>query len=295
MEFFTNLDKKIEENYKMKLHETICMWSDLLGFGKPLFDNQFNLSEKTIKNVFSRLQEAHKIFLRWTEPYGEKSFIINDGIVKTSTLKNTDHLDVFGYFVRSCIETHLRICENEESKNLPGTRTILAAGQSLEYIAPEINFDDYVMNYTKPKPDDLSNIAKENGNPIIVYNPKPFQMNMAFSKAYSLDNLGSKYGLAGANFFIDNSVIVFMENLAKCRNVSFIKTKKDDVIKVYLEKCNDRCYFGFELADENHISYKGWNTTTYRVISFYPPDEYMSEFKYEIPYRKVNLDSLERE
>ena len=288
MEFFTNLDKKVKENSEMKLHDTICMWSDLLGFGKPLFDSQFNLTEETTKNVFNRLQEAHKIFLSWTNPYGEKSLIINDGIVKTSTLTQKDHLDEFGYLIRSCIETHLRICENEEEKNLPGTRTILAAGQSIEYIAPEINFDDYVMNYTKPNPNELSNLAKENGNPIIVYNPKPFQMNMAFSKAYSLDNLGSKYGLAGANFFIDNSVINFMERLARYRNVSFIRNENDGVIQVYLKKCDDRCYFGFELTDENKVSYNGWNTTTYRVISFYPPDENMSEFKYEIPYRKVN-------
>jgi hypothetical protein len=282
--YSTNLFKKLDNLGNLQFKDVLCFWSDLLGFGNDFFQNQWILNHEMKKKVFERLRNAHKEFLINTIPFIENSLVLNDGLVKVCNLesKSVNHPDMIGLYLRGCINTHLRINAIELENNLPGCRSILTFGESIDYIIDNVTIDDYVLNYTKKKPTELSEIAKNSNNEIVVYNPSPFQINTAFSKSYILDSLGSKHGISGNNLFIDHSVIEFMKELAKKFNFHFEETNEADLYCVRILKEKDNPSFGFEIDKTIDISYKGWETKVYRIANFNPHEEKISEFKFEI-------------
>ena len=282
MEIVSGYHGKISSKPSMEFKHNLCLWCDLLGFGKELFENQFVLNEELRIKYYNRLSTAHNEFLRRTAPLTESNLVLNDGLVKVSTIDLNEHPDIFGFFLRNCIETHIYIKELEIKSGFPGPRSVITFGQSMKYFHSEVKFDDYVSNYSKKNSSKLSNIAIRTGNPTVVYNPEPFQMNMAFSKAFILDQLGSEFNISGSNIYLDSSVIDFMKFISKKKNIKFVKSENNGIETIYLDKGENHVYFGFELSNKNIIRYNGWNTYTYKLHSFYPPDEPINEFKYEI-------------
>jgi hypothetical protein len=280
--YSNNLNKKIEQSRSMKVNDVICFWSDLLGFGNVFFEKNWKLNEKEQKKIYNRLKVAHSEFLRNTSPNGEKSLVLNDGLVKVGLIDELIEPDIIGLFLRGCIFTHLSINEKELESNFPGCRSILSFGQSINYIEDEIKFDDYVFNYTKPNPNGMSSLASKNGNPTIVYNPSPFQMNTAFSKSYILDSLGSKYGIEKNKIYIDQSIIDFTKELAIKYSFEYRETNKNGITEVLILKEENFPSFGFEFDKIIEIEYKEWKTKVYRLKSFYPHDEDMREFKIDV-------------
>lgn len=206
----SNLSVKIGNPPELKTRSSFCMWSDLLGFGNIYSDNNWNLNDKQKHEVYDRLVAAHSAVLYFSTPF-ERNMILNDGIAKIympddGVFGNGDINSISIYF-RHCIELHMAITQTEKANGFPGCRSVIAFGDCIEYLAEEVKFDDYVMNYTKPEGQEISSIAERVGNPITVYNPKELQMNTAFSKAYILENGGSKAGLPGNNLYIDQSAI----------------------------------------------------------------------------------------
>ncbi len=280
--YSNNLIKKIEARREINTKDVICFWSDLLGFGNIFFERNWNLNSENQISIFNRLKTAHSEFLRLTIPHGEKSLILNDGLVKVGIVDQLNHPDLIGLFLRGCIWTHMKINEKELESNLPGCRSIISFGQSIDYLEEEIKFDDYVVNYSKKDSDNLSSVASENGNPTLVYNPSAFQMNTAFSKAYILDSLGSKYGIENNKIYIEHSVLDFAKKLAKKFNFRFEENYDNDMIQILVLKEKFFPSFGFEFDKEIDIAFKGWKTKVYRLKSFYPHDEDLREFKIEI-------------
>jgi len=283
-QYSTNLFKKLDNLEDLHFKDVLCFWSDLLGFGNDFFQNQWKLNYEMKRKVFDRLRNAHKEFLINTSPFIEHSLVLNDGLVKVCNLdsKSVNHPDIIGLYLRGCINTHLRINEIELENNLPGCRSILTFGESIDYIVDNVTIDDYVSIYTKKNPNELSEIAKKTNNEIVVYNPSPFQMNTAFSKSYILDSLGSKHGITGNSLFIDQSVIDFMKNLSEKFNFSFEETNDGGLYCVRILKEKDHPSFGFEIDKTIDISYKDWKTKVYRIANFNPHDEKISEFKFEL-------------
>ncbi len=279
----TNLCKKLDNLEDLHFKDVLCFWSDLLGFGNDFFQNQWILDLEMKKRTFERLRNAHKEFFINTAPFIENSLVLNDGLVKVCNLesKTINHPDIIGIYLRGCINTHLRINAIELKKNLPGCRSILTFGESIDYIVGNTTIDDYVLNYTKKNTNELSEVAKKTNNEIVVYNPSPFQMNTAFSKSYILDSLGSKYGIEGNNLFIDHSVVEFMKKISN-KFTYFEETNEDGLYCVRILKEPDYPSFGFEIDKIIDISYKGWETKVYRVVNFNPHDEKVSEFKFKI-------------
>lgn len=277
-----NLQKIIDEKIDIITKQNFCFWSDLLGFGNDFFDSQWNLSKEQKVKIYNRLRNAHNIFLDNTTPLMETSLILNDGLVKVSEISPERHLDIYGFFIRGCVYTHNGIKELEVKNDLPGPRSVLTFGESIEYLIPEVKLDDYVMNYTKKDPEGLSSIAQRTGNPTVVYNPTPFQMNMAFSKAYILDSLGKRKDIEGSNFFVDQSVLDFSVAIAEKLNFKIITNRENGEFTFLLDKGYGFVYWGFKFDKEITIDYNGWKTTVYRLKSFYPPDEKTSEFEQEV-------------
>lgn len=280
--YTTNLLRKIEAPRELIAKNVICFWSDLLGFGNIFFDKNWLLNQNEQLEVFNRLKNAHSEFLRMTTPAGEKSLVLNDGLVKVGIVDELKHPDLIGIFLRGCILTHLSINKKESENSLPGCRSILSFGQSINYLEEEIKFDDYVANYTKKDPKGLSSLATKNGNPTIVYNPSPFQMNTAFSKSYILDSLGSKFGIEGNKIYVDQSILDFTKELAENSKFIYREVIIENSTKILILKEENFPSFGFEFDKVIDIEYKNWKTKVYRLKYFFPHDEDMREFKIEV-------------
>lgn len=292
--FSTNVEEKIENNPPIKTRLYFCMWSDLLGFGCKFYQNNWNLSIEEKQQIYRRLNNAHSIALRQTSPL-EKVFILNDGIAKIMEMKLSQDdftpLLQVSLFFRGIILTHIKITHAENKTNLPGCRTVVSFGEGIEYITQEIKYDDFLFNYCRKNPDEMGESAKRNGNPTILYNPVELQMNTAFSKSYILENGGSKAGLCGANLYIDSSVLFAIDELCKLHNYEKIISETRETISIFYRYPNEinRVCLGFELAKP--IIPKGipWQTEIYKVLRFYPHDEDISDFWFDLANIETNF------
>lgn len=242
-----------------------------------------------MEKIYSRLEAAHSSALYYSTPY-ERNLILNDGIAKVfhpkSKLEDKNNILSISMFLRSCVELHMSISETEHENDLPGCRTILAYGENIEYLTEEVRFDDYVLNYSKPQGSEISDIAKSIGNPIDIYNPKELQMNTAFSKAYILESGGRRAGLPGNYMYIDKSVIDAIDKYAKDKGYHPIWQEEEDVMNYFVPYKNgdlSRVVLGF-CFDKNVIHPQGviYETEVYKLIRYYPWDEYTNEFYFDV-------------
>src|SRR5690606_33901691 len=143
------------------------------------------------------------------------SLILNDGIIRSYLMDNgIDHNQMLGYWFRSCVFFHNDALENDSAKKLPGIRTVIAAGEKAIHNWDDLKLSDFVFNYTKVDPSGLSSIELSGNNPTILLNPNPLQMNTAFSKAFIIDEAGSKHGVGGSNFYVDESLVDLLKYLS---------------------------------------------------------------------------------
>lgn len=262
-----------------KLGSNFCCWSDLLGFGSTIYEKNWCLEAKDYELLNERVSTAHNVVKLHVQPMGEFALVLNDGMVRSYDSDSIVHLDYFAIWLRSCITVHNRLNQVEAEKGLPGTRTVLTHGPRLCYDHAELRFDDCVYTYTKPNqdPDVLSKAARAMGNPVIYSNPRMMQLNLAFSKAYILENYGSKHGLAGSHFYVDESVINELERAARTLHNSVSKKTQSDCSLVFSLPKGDgdnRLYVGLELElPEIQIATDKITTSLWRLMTYYPFDE----------------------
>ena len=285
----SNLISKIGNPPSIKTHPVFCLWSDLLGFSNIFKESNWSPDDNQKRKIYDRLVAAHSSALYFSDPF-ERDLILNDGIAKVfipkSKQEDRDNILSISLFLRSCVQMHLAINQYEKEKGLPGCRSILAFGENIEYLAEEIRFDDYFYNYSKQSGEDISVAAKRAGNPIVIYNPKELQMNTAFSKAFILESGGTKAGLRGNEFYIDQSVIDAISRYSIDKGYKPIWRVKEDCIEYFIpreEGHTDLVVIGFEF-DKEQISTQGlnYNSRVYKVNRFYPFDEKTSEFYFDM-------------
>ena len=180
----------------------------------------------------------------------------------------------------------MAINQNEKATGYPGCRTVMAFGDCIEYLAEEVKFDDYVMNYTKPKGKKISDIAERTGNPTVIYNPKELQMNTAFSKAYILEGGGSKAGLPGNNMYIDQSVVDAVIKYGEKKGYSPVWQELDDELRLlfpYKKDNLNEVVIGFAF-DKDLITpaIKRYSTKVYKLLKLFPFDEPVNEFCFDL-------------
>jgi hypothetical protein len=284
--FLTGVDKKVSERLKPYIVPALCSWSDLLGFGKVFTDSDWHPSSDGWRKVTERLVQAQDVVARNLHT-DEFCLVLNDGIIRSFLFEKFSGISMLSIWFRSIILTHEHVYRFEKQKGLPGMRTIIAAGERVIHNFEDIYFDDLVFNYTKKDPNEMSNVAKMLGNPQIMSNPSPLQMNTAFSKCYLIDDGGSRAGLhRGANIFIDQSVIGLIEYLAgkfdSCAQP--IWNEHQSHIHFALPVNSSHMYhIGFDLEKPViQFNYKGLKTKVYKLIAFYPHDEDPRTFKWTI-------------
>ncbi len=212
-EHLSKFHEKLSHYKAPVITDSICCWTDLLGFGSDLYEAKWEPSEALWISVFNRISEAHRDCYRSLDS-NEFALTLNDGIVRCYNLADVDHIDRLSMWLRSCIFTHNRINERERGLHLPGARTVLAHGKKLIHGPSALTLEDFVLNYTKPDPNGPSSFPREMAERVVASNPEPLQLNLAFSKAYILDRLGRESGIEGNHFYADENVFGAVTQLA---------------------------------------------------------------------------------
>ena len=284
--YVSNLDKKIDETKKPRTVPTICSWSDLLGFSAPYVESDWQPNETQYSKIACRLRNANIICARNLNPIWENAIISNDAFMRNLNIERITHLDCFSMWFRSLVYFHMQTNSFEKDNALPGIRTVVAGGERLIYGFENVQYADYVYNYTKPDPEGLSSYPQSVRDEMVMYNPSSFQMNTAFSKSYILDDMGSRYGLSGNAFFIEESTFYIIKKCMKAMGVPencYVEEETKTGKKIYIKKQNDNWYYmGFELSKPIPIKSPKITTTVYKLLYYYPWDEDPAEFKIDL-------------
>ncbi len=282
-DMLTPMTKKLLNFSSPVKYHSLCVWSDLLGFGAPFIKNNWDLPDDSWKKTAERLFKAQREFMGHSL-IQSKILVLNDGLGCVLSTDNVP-LNLIALFIMLNMRAHMAINRQERQMGLPGTRSIMAYGGCIRYLPPKFHLDDYVLPYTRPNPKKPSNIAKRTGNPTIVFSPRDFQMNTAFSKAFLLDEAGHKYGIEGNNFYIDQSFFEYIDGIiCDKKQILWSETNNDIDYKVYASPEDHRyVQFGFRMSKGIAVDYKGWKTTVYRIDSFFPMDE---PLPFEMPLKE---------
>ena len=196
-------------------------------------------------------------------------------------------------YFRFCIELHMAINQTEKANGYPGCRSVLAFGDCIEYLAEGIKFDDYVLNYAKPKGQSISAFIQENGNLTVIYDPNELQMNTAFSKAYILE--GGKFDNNSVKniFYIDQTAVNAVIDYGKRRGFSHVWQEMDKELRLlipYDKEYLNEMVIGFAFDKSVFTSnVKGYSTKVYKLMKLFPYDEPVDEFCFDLRegFRKI--------
>lgn len=284
----------------MNIKETFCLWCDLLGYGKPFIDAGWNLYDERVLLNIERISRLKDMFQSANNYPIEKSLIMNDGFIRSMDIISAYNgtQQNYLYWFNQVLNNFLLLNRIDKNTGFPGARAVLTYGHRFEYMSDRITAADVV--FTSPE-----NIPKYEKN-TIVYSPKEFQMNTAFSKAYIMEDAGSKVGLKGANLYIDIDFLKKMKEILEFGSAYYLLSDEDRVriddkgwhhypIKEQLvffavdtfeddeftiwqvkQKIDDKETVLFKLwMDKQHIDFKqkGINTKLFKAIKYKPFDE----------------------
>ncbi len=286
MEYFSGLDEKDKksQNKQFEIIKNLTVWSDLLGFGKDFYKNQWELDYEKWQQIDLRLKNFYRHHYLNFASINEYIFILNDGIVRTIPLVWRDttiinQLLEVSMWIRNIIISHVNVNQNDNI----GARTVLSYGERFNSFLDEITVDDLVYNYTKKDKNQKSQLAINTGDYALMHNPRPLQMNTALSKSYIIESLGSKAGIDGSNFFIDKSFFDYLRNIVKNDEILEVIDENDLFVIRYKDELEIECNWlmGFDIQKAININ-EPFETVVYKIKSFYPHDENPKEFKFEV-------------
>ena len=237
---------------RYEIIDCICCWYDLLGFGAPFINSEWNLRDPICESNYTRLKTVGNTFNLNLNVFGTTIYI-NDGIATTIDIgdNNVETINKAMYYLES-VFLHFRwINAVEQDNGYPGARGVITCGHRMHYETTDI--DVYGIN-----------------GDIIAYHPIEFQMNTAFSKASIMEESGKASGLKGPNMFIDSLLFELLDERLKG-----IEGYSVEVIKDYSDRLKVIINANFEwflrlYLDPEPIIYKnkGINTKIYRLLKY---------------------------
>lgn len=252
------------ENNKYEIIDNFCIWEDLLGYGTPFYKNDWDLNKEICQQNIARIKNVERALKTVPVPVVEKILFLNDGLIRNvDVYKEGTYIEVYLMWLEYSIEMFRKINNADKENGFPGIRGVLTAGNRTQYTNELTSLKDLVKS---------SSLAdKEN---FIVYSPKEFQMNTAFSKAYIMEGEGSKQGLHGSNLYIDLYFINFFKDMVnnssmqELTKVVAIDPDKKPIYKTY--NVNYTCSFEKDVSDyEMKIFIDiGYEKILYRKITF---------------------------
>ena len=192
---------------KLKVTASLCMWCDLLGYGAPFIKSKWRLNTN---DALKNLKRIDKLKFSLSQIYSyplERILLLNDGFIRNVDALNITMPQLYLYWLRGILIGYYHINSQDCADGNPGARAILTVGERFSYLSDTVTEGDITQATSERK----SELSKN----ILVYSPKEFQMNTAFSKAYIMEESGSEAGLYGKYLYIDYDFLIAIENLMK--------------------------------------------------------------------------------
>lgn len=199
---------KTKKGSKRKVEVSICAWIDLLGYGSMLTESQYDPTVNLSLKAVERLETFHKTAAK----HSHRRFNIhalNDGLICSMDISPRTQ-KVTSDFIKRIIKLHEEINIVDAAIGYYGARTIIASGFRIRS-TEKITVESGIKNAIFRRLDEGTLTVKEAINMAMQSRPyfgviPELQANFAFTKAYLVDNAGSKGGFAGPNCFIDLSI-----------------------------------------------------------------------------------------
>jgi hypothetical protein len=259
--------------------DCFCIWSDLLGFGRSFELGGWSLSSEEVQRTAKRVSVIEDLLFRSNSPLEEFVLILNDGLARNYDFPpiTAGHMTGAFLWLHSALINHWQINAIERQDGNPGMRSVLCVGQRMELREPG-RLALSQMLVAEERKDEFCDRT-------IVYSPSQFQMNLAFSKAYLIESLGSKGGLTGPGLFIEEDALLGLIGICACEQIpgssrllyknEFTQSRDCQVFSIRGEVNSSR-EFRLEIKfDPNpvEVQHRGIITKMWRVAQYNPPDE----------------------
>jgi hypothetical protein len=233
---------------------SICCWCDLLGFGTNLVKAQWDLGDDLCKHNLDRLKALSTVFENSMALEHPNKMSFNDSFASTIDLNENDESSLRNliYFLDGVMGDFNMANYIDREGGFPGVRGVISLGSRYQYTNCQA--------------------TEEMNGRLNCFTPLGFQMNTAFSKAFLIEECGSKAGIVGPNLYIDAEVFRFIENRfkkAKSKMPEFQRINDNTVKYIFggnnLVLDSTPIEFGEGKGYEN----RGISTTLYRFKSIY--------------------------
>ena len=179
--------------------ECFCMWSDLLGFGNPFQDAQWTFRNKRALENVQRLRDLSHCLYSSADPLREVALVLNDGLARVYDApgEQADPQSLLRW-LHSILLNHWQVNAVDHERGRPGLRSVLTFGERVATWNGATTLHEMTQfSGTRPKLE----------NRTCIYSPHELQMNLAFSKAYTIESVGSQGGLGGPALFVDETAL----------------------------------------------------------------------------------------
>lgn len=235
---------------EISIKQCICCWYDLLGYGGPFIDSKWNLNDPRCKMNIQRIEAIKDCFfgILSTNSKATKLYF-NDGAISNIDVDIKCDKSLYSalFFLETIIRDFIAVNDVDKRMGFPGVRGVLTCGDRFDYEYTNTAFD----------------VAEKR---TIAYHPREFQMNTAFSKAFIIEESGSKAGIKGANLYIDKELLIFFQNaFEKNENHSIQVQEIDDTLRIVVTFDNE--WFATVIVDREAVIYenRGIDTKLYRL------------------------------
>ena len=238
-----------------EIKNCLCCWYDLLGYGAPFVNSKWDLHNGQCKENFERIEQLRLLFTTSlaVKPLGTR-LTFNDGFASTIDVDPITPETFYEtlLFLEGALHDFESINVEDQRRNFPGARGVITLGQRFSY-------DHCNSSY------DL--LSKRT----VSYHPAEFQMNTAFSKAFIMEESGSRAGIEGSHLYIDIDVYHHIARAANQIGCKIPTIKFEDDVLV-LEIFGPKGWFATLQFDSAPITYgensnyknRGIETTLYK-------------------------------
>jgi hypothetical protein len=184
-------------------------WVDLLGYGAMIAEAGFNPIDPRAKEAITRLRTFHRIVAEHSGRY-YRTLVLNDGAVAYRDLSLRSSGVTHDFLARS-FTLFEAIQASEQRNGWPGARMVLATGfrakgsrRAIDHASGQLNS---ILARLAAGEIATEQAVREAASIERYFDVLPhLQANFAFTKAYIADSGGSRAGLGGARFFVDNAI-----------------------------------------------------------------------------------------
>jgi hypothetical protein len=267
------------KNQELEVAECISIWTDICGFGNLLGDSKWDLKILQSSSALELLNEVYTIGCRVLLPNvapfpSDRIIVLNDGIARTVDFKYKKQIDSYSllFYFRDLLINHFILSEITKRFKV-GIRTVLAGGERIQY-SPITVTGQSVLYYDK---ENISEHGKKLLDTQFLYNPAEFQMNTAFAKAFTIDNLGSRAGIQVNGLFIESD---FIKSFSDLNNLEIITT--DNIINLYYK---NTLIFELHILKALELNIKELDVKVYHISKFFIHEAFDGE---DVEYNLFN-------